>query len=206
MHQQTLSLHPLRIEDVASTQRVFLEAQVWALILCWSSRRARRTTEREATGVLTTTRSDRSIRGLNNPLPTPLQPVPSVIGSPHATHACRGLLGHYLSSHRLVFHKLSESQLFIQNRRTGDVDIGCNSVWHRRQHSLLKSEANASFSLITSRGRLLWLQKEVCFYRSLWENDSTSHLIYSLSNIVNTSLWSQSLVSSLLQYSTMLIW
>ena len=38
-----------------------------------------------------------------------------------------------------------------------------------------------AFFLIASRGRLLWLQKEVWLYRSLWENDPTSHLIYYLS-------------------------
>ena len=38
-----------------------------------------------------------------------------------------------------------------------------------------------AFFLTASRGRLLWLQKEVWLYRSLWENDPTSHFIYYLS-------------------------
>jgi len=38
-----------------------------------------------------------------------------------------------------------------------------------------------AFSLLAIRGRLLWLRKDVWLYRSIWENDSTSLLIYSLS-------------------------
>jgi len=53
----------------------------------------------------------------------------------------------------------------------------------------------AAFSLLTTRGRLLWL------YRSLY-NDSTPLLMYSLSKHCKHEFMSQSLVSSLL-YSMM---
>ncbi len=70
---------------------------------------------RRATGVLTSTQADRSIRRINNPLQTLSQLVHSMIDSPHATNAQKGLLADYLRSHNFMFHKSSKSQLFIQN-------------------------------------------------------------------------------------------
>lgn len=43
--------------------------------------------ERRATGVLTTTQADRSIRRINNPPQTLSQLVHSLVDSPHATNA-----------------------------------------------------------------------------------------------------------------------
>jgi len=60
------------------------------------------------------------------------------------------------------------------------------------ERSRLGSVLKRAFSLLTSRGRLLWMQKQVSLHRSLWENHSTSHLIYSLSKHCQHEFMSQS--------------
>lgn len=39
-----------------------------------------------------------------------------------------------------------------------------------------------AFFLTARRGRLIWLQKQICLYESLWENISTYLLTHSLEN------------------------
>lgn len=59
---------------------------------------------------------------------------------------------------------------------------------------------------VPSQPWLHWYQEEVCLYLSLWENNHSSRLNYDLSGLL-MSLWSQLLVLSFLQHSTMfMLW
>lgn len=64
---------------------------------------------------------------------------------------------------------------------------------------LMQKWLKPALILAASRGRLLWLQNEVGFCRSLWENDHTSHLICYLCKRFLLSLWFKLLVSRLCQ-------
>ncbi len=94
----------------------------------------------------------------------------------------------------LTFYKWTKKSKHMDCRKEVDVAYGSEKY------------LQPAFFLMASRGRLHWLQKEVWLYRSLRENDPTSHLIYYFSKHFPNEFMDSSLVSNLVQYTMMFIW
>lgn len=105
-HVSKHTLRPLCSSDLTNMRCHFV-----SLKHCWSLNELA-TPERQATGVLTTTWADRSIRRTNSPPQTLSQLVYSLVDSPHATNTWSRLSAVYLRVHSTLFHK-SSKRLFI---------------------------------------------------------------------------------------------